>query len=117
MGDLADDDRAHGMGIVAEYAGHAGKAQWVKPPAFHWNYLRFGKTETAREADEIIEMTFAKRNAADNGFNQWTINGVAFGMAKPAPAFHLKEGKRYRMRMRNESDDIHPVHLQRHSLN
>ena len=37
MGDLADDDRAHGMGIVAEYAGHAGKAQWVKPPAFHWN--------------------------------------------------------------------------------
>src|SRR5262249_23543694 len=25
MGDLADDDRRHGMGIVIEYAGHSGK--------------------------------------------------------------------------------------------
>ena len=34
-----------------------------------------------------------------------------------APAsFHLKEGKRYRIRMRNASDDIHPIHLHRHSF-
>ncbi len=34
-----------------------------------------------------------------------------------APAsFHLKEGKRYRIRMHNASDDIHPVHLHRHSF-
>ena len=26
MGDVADDDRGHGMGIVVEYAGHKGKA-------------------------------------------------------------------------------------------
>jgi len=70
MGDLADDDRGHGMAIVVEYEGHSGKAQWVKPPAFHWSYLRFGKTESAPEADEVIEMRFAKRNAAKNGFNQ-----------------------------------------------
>src|SRR6202140_2200382 len=31
MGDLADDDRRRGMGIVVEYAGHTGKPQWVKP--------------------------------------------------------------------------------------
>lgn len=31
-------------------------------------------------------------------------------------SFHLKEGKRYRIRMRNESDDIHPIHLHRHSF-
>jgi FtsP/CotA-like multicopper oxidase with cupredoxin domain len=36
---------------------------------------------------------------------------------KPVPAmFHLKQGKRYRLRMRNASDDIHPVHLHRHSF-
>jgi FtsP/CotA-like multicopper oxidase with cupredoxin domain len=36
---------------------------------------------------------------------------------KTIPAtFHLKQGKRYRLRMRNESDDIHPVHLHRHSF-
>ena len=31
MGDLADDDRRHGMGIVVEYAGHTGKPQWIAP--------------------------------------------------------------------------------------
>jgi FtsP/CotA-like multicopper oxidase with cupredoxin domain len=34
-----------------------------------------------------------------------------------APAsFQLKQGKRYRLRMRNASDDIHPIHLHRHSF-
>jgi FtsP/CotA-like multicopper oxidase with cupredoxin domain len=116
MGDLADDDRGHGMGIVLEYAGRAGKPQWVKPPAFHWNYLRFGKTATAQKADEVIEMTFAKRNAAENGFNQWTINDVAFAMERPAATVHLRRGRRYRLKMRNASDDIHPIHLHRHSF-
>ena len=30
--------------------------------------------------------------------------------------FHLRQGKRYRLRMSNASDDIHPVHLHRHSF-
>ena len=33
MGDLADDDRTRGMGIVIEYAGRTGKPKWVKPAA------------------------------------------------------------------------------------
>jgi len=89
MGDSADDDRRHGMGMVVEYAGHGGKAQWIKPPAFHWDYLRFGRMETAREPDEVIEMAFAKRNAAENGFNQWTIErwGICDGEADGNGAF------------------------------
>ena len=31
-------------------------------------------------------------------------------------AFRLKQGQRYRLRMRNASDDIHPIHLHRHSF-
>jgi FtsP/CotA-like multicopper oxidase with cupredoxin domain len=31
-------------------------------------------------------------------------------------SFHLKRGKRYRLRMRNASEDIHPIHLHRHSF-
>jgi FtsP/CotA-like multicopper oxidase with cupredoxin domain len=61
-------------------------------------------------------MAFAKRNAADGGFNAWTINGQAFSMADMEPKFHLHQGKRYRLSMRNESDDIHPMHLHRHSF-
>ena len=119
LGDLDDDDRRRGMGIVVEYAGRNGKPQWLAPPKFKWNYARFGKVSaTAAAPDESFEMTFAKDNAAEEGFNRWTINGLAYPMnsQSTAAAFHLKQGKRYRLRMRNTSDDIHPIHLHRHSF-
>ena len=117
MGDLADDDRAHGMGIVVEYAGHAAQPQWIQPQPFHWNYLRFARLGSVAPApDEFITLTFAKQNAAREGFNQWTINDVAFSPGKMAPPIHLRQGRRYRLRMLNASDDIHPVHLHRHSF-
>ena len=65
---------------------------------------------------ETIEMIFAKQNAAEGGFNRWTINGIAFDDGHMHPMFKLTRGKRYRLRMRNASDDIHPVHLHRHSF-
>jgi hypothetical protein len=34
---------------------------------------------TAPAPDQTFEMTFAKDNAAMDGFNRWTINGVAHG--------------------------------------
>jgi len=120
LGDTDDDDRGHGMGIVVEYAHAAGKSQWVAPPAFKWNYARFGRPGAAvpTPPDETFEMTFTKDNAAHEGFNVWKINGVAYPMMQSvAPAsFHLKEGKRYRIRLRNASDDLHPIHLHRHSF-
>ncbi len=117
MGDLADDDRGHGMGIVVEYAGHKGKSVWTPPKPFHWNYARFAKLNgAAAEPDEIIDMTFTKKNAADGGFNSWAINDKVFSNDAMAAAYRLKQGKRYRIRMRNASDDIHPIHLHRHSF-
>jgi FtsP/CotA-like multicopper oxidase with cupredoxin domain len=119
LGDLADDDRQNGMGIVIEYAGAKGKAQWIAPPPQRWNYALFAKPgATAAPPDETFDMIFVKDNAAEEGFNRWTINGVAYPMSNEmAPAsFHLKEGKRYRIHMRNASDDIHPIHLHRHSF-
>jgi len=119
MGDFDNDDRQHGMGIVVEYAGRAGHAQWIAPPPFRWSYLRFAKPgATAAAPDETFDMTFAKENASEEGFNRWTINGVPFPMIREiVPAsFHLKQGQRYRLRMHNASDDIHPIHLHRHSF-
>ena len=117
MGDLSDDDRSNGMGIVIEYANHTGKPQWKTPAPFIWDYTIFGKNNgKAQPPDEVINMLFAKQNGAENGFNRWTINGVAFNMKNMSPMFHLGEGKRYRLRMRNASDDIHPMHLHRHSF-
>jgi FtsP/CotA-like multicopper oxidase with cupredoxin domain len=117
MGDLADDDRGNGMGIVIEYDNHKSKPQWITPKPFKWDYRLFGKKDVkAPEPDEIIEMLFTKQQAADKGFNRWLINGVAFDMMSMKPMFHVKEGKRYRLRMSNASDDLHPMHLHRHSF-
>ena len=119
MGDTVDDDRRHGMGIVVEY----GKDRQA---AMDYRRTRSGGTTRVLQSqmrrppapDETIEMTFAKDNAAIEGFNRWTINGVAYPMAnRSAPAaFHLNQGRRYRVHMRNASDDIHPIHLHRHSF-
>ena len=38
------------------------------------------------------------------------------GMAAMEPLLRLQHGKRYRLRMRNASDDIHPMHLHRHTF-
>jgi FtsP/CotA-like multicopper oxidase with cupredoxin domain len=115
LGDLDDDDRGHGMGIVVEYAGAKGTPQWAKPVSRKWDYTRFGNS-IARAPDETMEMLFAKNNAALNGFNQWTINGTAFSMKEMRPMFHVRRGRRYRLKLRNASDDIHPIHLHRHSF-
>ena len=61
-------------------------------------------------------MLIVKHNAALNGFNQWTINGEAFSMQTMRPLYKVQKGKRYRLKLRNGSDDIHPMHLHRHSF-
>ena len=117
MGDLSDDDRGHGMGIVVEYAGHAGEPTWVKPRPFRWDYSDFGKPGSGGPApDETIVMTIEKHNAALGGFNRWTLNGQAFSMETMQPVHTLQRGHRYRLKFRNASDDIHPLHLHRHSF-
>jgi FtsP/CotA-like multicopper oxidase with cupredoxin domain len=118
MGDLSDDDRDHGMGIVVEYADHKGEPQWMKPEPYRWDYTIFGKKEGQGSAppDETIVMTILKRNAALNGFNQWTLNGEAFSMETLKPLYTIHRGRRYRLKFRNASDDIHPLHLHRHSF-
>jgi FtsP/CotA-like multicopper oxidase with cupredoxin domain len=116
MGDLADDDRNRGMGIVVEYAGKTGRPRWHKPRPSPWDYAQFGHDGTAAAPDETIEMTIVKHNAAEHGFNRWTLNGEAFSMETMRPMFMLNAGKRYRLKFRNASDDIHPLHLHRHSF-
>ena len=117
LGDLSDDDRSHGMGIVVEYSGRKGKPLWFKPKPFRWDYTRFGKSDASGpEPDETIELLIVKHNAAANGFNLWTLNGEAFSMKTMTPLYKVQEGRPYRLKFRNASDDIHPLHLHRHSF-
>ncbi|MGO9545422.1 MAG: multicopper oxidase family protein [Rhodomicrobium sp.] len=117
MGDLADEDRKKGMGIVIEYAGAAGEPQWVKPEPYRWDYTLFGKAGTSPAApDESLDFLIVKENGALGGFNRWTMNGEAFSMEKMKPMVKLRKGRRYRLKFRNASDDIHPLHIHRHSF-
>jgi FtsP/CotA-like multicopper oxidase with cupredoxin domain len=117
LGDLDNDDRKHGMGIIVEYAGQSGEAKWEKPKPFQWDYSLFVHPSTAPAAvDETIEMLIVKNNGALEGFNQWTLNGEAFSMASMKPMYTVHQGRRYRLKFRNASDDIRPLHLHRHSF-
>ena len=76
LGDLDDDDRGRGMGIVVEYAGSKGKPVWRTPAPARWDYRLFADPRRqAPQPDHTIEMLFAKGNAADQGFNRWTDYG------------------------------------------
>jgi FtsP/CotA-like multicopper oxidase with cupredoxin domain len=114
MGDLDDDDRGHGMGIVVEYAGERGKPVWRTPAQFSWDYRRFADPRRQPPSpEETIDFLIEKDNAADHGFNRWTLNGVAFDSNTMPVSRRLMRGRRYRLHLRNATDDIHPVHLHR----
>jgi FtsP/CotA-like multicopper oxidase with cupredoxin domain len=117
MGDLDNDVRRRGMGVVVEYAGHTGPPQWQTPMPFSWDYRTFAKPEvTARPPDETIELTFRTQYRVRDGFDVFTINGTSFSMKEMEPKFRLSYGRRYRLKLRNATDDVHPIHLHRHSF-
>lgn len=117
LGDLDDDARGRGMGIVVEYAGAKGAPQWRKTPAFLWDYRRFGaqKAPLARP-DQELTLTFTASPGAADGFDRFMINGTAFSMENSEPMFRIVRGRRYRLRLRNATDDTHPIHLHRHGF-
>lgn len=116
LGDLSDDRNA-GMGTVVEYAGRSGTPRWIAPPAFTWDYRTFAHPgATDQRPDRTIDLLVEKRNAADKGFNIWTLNGVPFSMDTNKPVLDINCGSRYRLRVRNATDDVHPLHLHRHTF-
>jgi FtsP/CotA-like multicopper oxidase with cupredoxin domain len=118
--------RESGLGVVVEYADQHRPPQWVDPPRTRWDYTIFGSGSSsgggsssgsgARDASpfepqQTIELIFEKVPGGAGKFNLWLVNG------KPYPherEFQLQQGTRYRLVMRNRTDDAHPMHLHRH---
>jgi FtsP/CotA-like multicopper oxidase with cupredoxin domain len=104
--------RDAGLGLVIEYTGQHRQPQWVDPPRHPWDYTLFANpTSTSPAPQQTIEMIFEKIPSGSGRFNTWLING------KPYPHEHefvLEKGVRYRLVMRNRTDDAHPMHLHRH---
>jgi FtsP/CotA-like multicopper oxidase with cupredoxin domain len=106
--------RESGLGAVVEYAGQHRQPQWIDPFKFAWDYTIFGTaSSTSPPPQQTIELVFEKIPGGAGKFNLWLVNG------KPYPherEFVLQQGTRYRLVMRNRTDDAHPMHLHRHSF-
>jgi len=104
--------RESGLGVVVEYAGQHRQPQWIDPPKARWDYTIFGsQTPSSPTPQQSIELIFEKIPGGSGKFNLWLVNG------KPYPherEFVLQQGTRYRLTMRNRTDDAHPMHLHRH---
>jgi FtsP/CotA-like multicopper oxidase with cupredoxin domain len=103
--------------IVQTQADTPSPAEWIvrDPGAEGWDYTRFGSGR-ACEPDAILDMVLTRHDAARSGFNSWSVNGGSFSAAEPRPLFRLRRGLRYRLRICNTSDEVLPLHLQRHRL-
>jgi FtsP/CotA-like multicopper oxidase with cupredoxin domain len=84
-----------------------------------WDCTRFDSTSGSGgtcEPDATLDVVLSRHDAARSGFNSWSINGTRFSAAEPQPLFRLRHGLRYRLKIRNTSDEILPIHLQHHRL-
>ena len=146
LGATDEKTRSLGLGLIIEYENQHSQPRWIDPPKTPWDYTLFGHpvaggpsstaphpgllnsqpTDQSGDAlaqaralkhvpapDQIIEMAFEKVPGRAGKFNTFHVNG------KPYPhenEFVLKQGARYRLVLRNRTDDAHPLHLHRHQL-
>jgi FtsP/CotA-like multicopper oxidase with cupredoxin domain len=116
LGSLKDEERMMGMGVVVEYANKSGEPQWrqpTNPGRGPWDYTPFAGDRPAPQPDHQIEMKFGKIPGNRVDFNRWTINGKSF---PENGRIRLEKGKRYRLLFNNDTGDIHPLHLHRHTF-
>ena len=114
LGSTEENIRSLGLGLIVEYENQHSQPKWINASKDPWDYTIFGNPPSAATApDHVIEMSFEKIPGGAGKFNSWLVNG------KPYPheqEFVLKQGARYRLVMRNHTDDAHPLHLHRHQL-
>jgi FtsP/CotA-like multicopper oxidase with cupredoxin domain len=114
LGSPKDSRRAKGLGMVVEYANSVGKPKWVKPPDGSWDYASFGDNRPSSAPDVVIPLVIGQISAGKNAFERWTLNGKSYDAKdRPTP---LAKGKRNRLVFDNQTNDLHPLHLHRHSF-
>ena len=106
LGATRDAERNAGMGIVVEYAGEKGPAQWSAPPPSTWDYMLFGGNQTRPEPDGRFPLIIREGSG-----HKWTINGKSFPHTDPLV---VSANRRYRLILNNQTADAHPMHLHRH---
>jgi FtsP/CotA-like multicopper oxidase with cupredoxin domain len=114
LGAVDDDEREIGMmGIVVEYAGKTGPAQWIAPVSQSWDYAVFSGASHEGTPGTMIPMVIDRVQSEAGEMERWSINGKSYdGSALTV----LYSGSRYRLMFSNRSDDDHPLHFHRYSF-
>lgn len=114
LGSTFAKSREIGLGVVVEYAGSTGAPVWRDPAPAEWDYSQFASTAKAPEPDETFTLTFRDIGPVNGSqFDWWTINNQSWPKIDP---LRVRQGRRYRMVLRNGSGDQHPLHLHRHTF-
>jgi FtsP/CotA-like multicopper oxidase with cupredoxin domain len=114
LGSTLAEARKMGLGIVVEYAGKTEAPVWTDPAPAKWDYTQFASTAAAAAPDETVTLTFHDIGPQKGSkFDTWTINNRSWPDVEP---IQVKQGKRYRLLLRNGSGDQHPIHLHRHTF-
>jgi FtsP/CotA-like multicopper oxidase with cupredoxin domain len=116
LGSILPEARRMGLGIVVEYSGKTGTPVWNDPAPAKWDYTQFALASAAPAPvpDETLTLTFHDIGAQKGSkFDTWTINNQSWPNVDP---IKVKQGKRYRLLLRNGSGDQHPIHLHRHTF-
>jgi Multicopper oxidase len=113
MGELDDQIRSKGLGIIVEYENRKVAPQWIAPKNISWDYTLFGSVGEASEPAQTLPLVFRRKFAGNNWVDHWTINGKEYPKTDP---LLLRANATYRLLFDNQSDDDHPVHLHRHTF-
>lgn len=114
LGEVDDQVRNAGLGIVVEYANHSEAPRWTAATKTPWDYTIFGReAEIPEPAGGVLPLVFRKKFAGNRWVDNWTINGKSFPKTDP---IRVRANYRYRLRFDNQSDESHPVHLHRHTF-
>jgi FtsP/CotA-like multicopper oxidase with cupredoxin domain len=113
MGELDDQIRGKGLGIIVEYENRKAVPQWIAPKNTSWDYTLFGSVGEESEPAQTFPLVFRRKFAGNNWVDHWTINGKEYPKTDP---LLLRANTTYRLLFDNQSDDDHPVHLHRHTF-
>jgi len=114
LGEVDDQVRNAGLGMVVEYANRSEAPRWAASANTPWDYTAFGReAETPEPAGGVVPLVFRKKFAGNRWVDHWTINGKSFPKTDP---IRVRANYRYRLRFDNQSDEAHPVHLHRHTF-
>jgi FtsP/CotA-like multicopper oxidase with cupredoxin domain len=113
LGEVRKHAQAAGMGIVIEYAGAGGTPVWTQPEELVWNYTQFASSTGDTKPSTPIELVFDSKFRGHGNEELWRINGKSYPNNTGQP---LTAGQRYRLILKNNSLDDHPMHLHRHTF-